>query len=180
MKAAFRRFIRCIPLASLPVSLAVFGETPMPSGQAMEPLIGVPYKLYARQKETEVLGALNCFTSVVFALRRSGYACPDMSFRQGLAYWWPQAKALRPGKTPLSGKGALLLSRTHFLLVHTDSNDNGLVDREDRVIHAYFRPVEISTLAAWMEEWQGGEIRYLALDDSFVCPTIGEVAGFRR
>lgn len=180
MKAAFRRFIRCIPLASLPVSLAVWGETAMPSGQAMEPLIGVPYKLYARQRETETLSALNCFTSVVYALRRSGYVCPDMSFRQGLAYWWPLAKALRPGQTPLLGKGALLLSRTHFLLVHSDSNDNGLVDREDRVIHAYFRPVEISTLGTWMEERQGGEIRYLALDDSFACPTSGEVAGFRR
>ena len=180
MKAAFRKFIRCIPLASLAVSPTVFGETSMPSGQAMESLIGVPYKLYARQQETEASRALNCFTSVVYALRRSGYVCPDMSFRQGLAYWWPQAKALRFGETPLSGKGALLLSRTHFLLLHSDSNDNGRVDRADRVIHAYFRPVEISTLAAWMEERQGGEIRYLALDDSFACPTIGEVAAFRR
>ena len=146
----------------------------------MEALIGVPYQLYARQPETEQFRALNCFTAMIHALRRSGYRCPDLSFKQGWAYWWPQARVLRLGETPVSGKGALLLTRTHFLLMYADQNGDGLIDGDDRVIHAYYRPVEVSTLAEWMQANRPGEIRYLPLDESLACPTDDQLGRTRR
>jgi hypothetical protein len=174
MKVAFRSFSRFISISALGVSSLLAAE-PTPGGLAMESLIGMPYRLFARQGETDTRQALNCFTSVMDALSRLGVPCPKMNFKQGFAFWWPRGKELRLGETPIDGRDMLLLTRSHFLLLHTDRNENGVVDEDDLVIHAYFRPVEITTIKAWLQESRREEIRYLSVDDAFVCPTRAEL-----
>lgn len=174
MKAAFRSFSRFILISALGISSLSAAE-PTPGGLAMESLIGVPYRLFARQGETDTGQALNCFTSVMDALSRRGLSCPRMNFRQGFAFWWPRGRELRFGETPIDGRDMLLLTRSHFLLLHTDRNENGMVDEDDLVIHAYFRPVEITTIRAWLQESPREKIRYLSVDDAFVCPTRAEL-----
>lgn len=179
MKAVFRSFSRFISISALGVSGLLAAEA-TPGGVAMESLFGMPYKLFARQAETDKGQALNCFTAVTTALGHAGVQCPKMNLRQGFAFWWPRAKRLRLGETPISGKDMLLFTRSHFLLLHTDQNENGVVDKDDLVIHAYFRPVEISSIEAWLSESPQEEIRFLSIDETFACPTQQELRGLGR
>lgn len=179
MKAVFRRFIRFIPINLLLVAVGASAATTMATGKAMEPLVGMSYKLYAKQRETQSYKALNCITSVIFALRREGFVCPNMDFNQGFAFWWPRASKLRIDQTPVSSAGVLLLTRSHFLLLYADQNDNGQIDVEDLVIHANFKPVEITSIGDWMRASPEREIRYVPIDESFVCPTVIEAAKLR-
>lgn len=174
MKAAFRSFFRFISISALGISGLLAAE-PTPGGLAMESLMGMPYRLFARQAETDTRQALNCFTSVMDALGRVGASCPKMNFKQGFAFWWPRGTRLRLGETPIIGKDMLLLTRSHFLLLHTDRNENGVVDKDDLVIHAYFRPVEITTIEAWLGQSPPEEIRFLPVDEAFACPTRAEL-----
>lgn len=173
MKAAFRKFIRFTTVVSM-MALGVdslSASTAFPSGLAMEPLIGIPYKLFSYQRETDSSKAVNCITSVLFALRRLGYSCPSMNFNQAMAYWSPHAQSLRLGETPVTGKGVLLFTKEHFLLFYSDQNKNRIIDSDDRVIHAYFSPVQITTIKDWMKNSRPQEIQYIPINDEFSCPT---------
>jgi hypothetical protein len=136
----------------------------------MEDLLGVPYHLYVRQSETESGQAANCLSAVIHALRRAGYSCPAQSFRRFRDYWDARSAVLQPGITPVAGQGMLLYTREHFLLLHTDSDANGVVDDDDLVIHAYYRPVAITSIRAWREHSPNQPIRYMPVDEHFACP----------
>jgi hypothetical protein len=136
----------------------------------MEDLLGVPYHLYVRQSETESGQAANCLSAVIHALRRAGYNCPAHSFRRFRDYWDARNAMLQPGITPVAAHGMLLYTREHFLLLHTDSNANGVVDDDDLVIHAYYRPVAITSIRTWREHSPNQPIRYVPVDEHFACP----------
>ncbi len=182
MKAAFRRFIRFTTLVSMAVQgvSAAHAGTVFPSGLAMEPLIGIPYKLFTYQSETDSLKAANCLTSTLFALRRVGYSCPTMNFNQAMSYWRPRAQTLRLGETQVTENGALLFTKEHFLLLYSDQNENGVIDAEDQVIHAYFKPVQITTIKEWLKNIRPQEIRYIPLNKKFSCPTGPELLQLRH
>lgn len=171
MKAVLPSFIRSIWIRLLTgLLLCPYAASVTPSGQAMEDLLGVDYTLYARQPQTQAHQALNCITAVIYALRQQGWVCPNLNFQQGRAYWWHQAQPLQLGQTPFPSAGAMLLSRAHFLLLHTDSNANGRIDADDLVIHANYRPVQINRIGDWIAESKPLEIRYIPLDAQFHCP----------
>lgn len=182
MKVVYPNSIQFIVFSCLCLAcnMPVLADAPLPTAVAMEPLIGMPYSLFASQRQTDSGQALNCFTSVIHALRRSGYACLNMNVNQGLAFWWPRAQPLRLGETRIAGDGMMLMTRSHFLLLHTDANANGLIDKEDLVIHAYYRPVQIDTIQSWMQEGVKEEIRYIPVDGAFPCPTASALAGLKR
>jgi len=136
----------------------------------MEDLYGVPYKLYARQAETERFQALNCATAVLHALRRTGAKCAARDFPKLRRYWEPRSKLLELGRTPITGQGMLLFTHEHFLLLYADENGNGVIDPDDLVIHAYYRPVEVSTIRSWLEHSPRQPIRYVPIDADFTCP----------
>lgn len=142
---------------------------PFPAGQAMEALTGVPYKLFARQRETQKQSATNCITSVIYALRQAGYQCPDRNFQQATRYWRPRAVPLELGKSPIGTHGALLMTREHFLLLYADTNGNGVIDADDEVIHAYYRPVEISRIEDWRKISPRYTILYIPINNDFPC-----------
>ena len=179
MIIALRNSFRFIcPISAALIALTFLGASPAsasaaesatPSGQAMEALIGVPYALFARQRDTEAYRSLNCFTAAMYALRRAGYRCPAKNFKQGWAFWWPRAQPLRLGESTLGQRGALMLTRSHVLLLHADRNGDGRIDGGDTIIHAYFRPVAVETLADWLRAASPGEIRVLPLDEALDC-----------
>lgn len=171
MKRASPRFCRLITtslLILLPAATCKAGE-PLPTGRAMEELRGVPYHLFARQRQTESLQAANCITAVIHALRRSGFQCRNGDFFRARRFWQTRARPLEPGKSPIGKLGALLFTHEHFLLLYADSNDNQVIDAEDTVIHAYYRPVEISRIAEWRKASPAYPIFYLPINADFPC-----------
>ncbi|MEY4563382.1 MAG: hypothetical protein RLZZ618_2659 [Pseudomonadota bacterium] len=148
----------------------------LPTAQAMIPLLGLPYTLYARQPETEARRSANCLTAVVFALRRSGFSCPALSPDQAWSHWRASAQPLALGRTAIPTRGLLLFTRDHFLLLHSDRNSNSVVDADDDVIHAPYRPVEITQVGHWLKEPRPfPQVWVVPIDDSFACPTAKEL-----
>lgn len=147
----------------------------------MAPLLGVPYRLYALQAQTEARTAANCLTAVVFALRQSGLQCAALTPQQAWAFWRPLSKPLHLGKTRIPPRGLLLFTRDHFLLLHEDVDGNGVVGLDDRVIHAPYRPVEITQLRAWLHDrTPAGDVRAVPMGASFRCATPAELARLPR
>jgi len=182
MRTAFPRFTRSITAASL-LLMAVFAAQAAPptaAGAAMSPLQGLPYRLYARQADTDARQAVNCLTAVVFALQGLGHACPSMTPYQALTYWRPRAQPLRLGQTLVDGAGLLLFTREHFLLFHADIDDNGTVDAQDEVIHAYYRPVAIERLGDWLRQSRTQQVWSIPIDGRFACPSQEELARLPR
>ena len=151
--------------------LATQAAPPTAAGAAMSPLQGLPYRLYARQSDTDARQAVNCLTAVVFALRRLGHACPSMTPYQALTYWRPRAQPLRLGQTPIEGEGVLIFTHEHFLLFYADRDDNGMVDAHDDVIHAYYRPVTIDRLGEWLRQSPTRQVWSIPIDGHFACPS---------
>lgn len=176
MKAVLPNCILCIFLLSqstaccAEANATLASPPPFSSGLAMEDLLGVPYHLYVRQSETESRLAANCLSAVIHALRRAGYSCPAYSFRRFRDYWDARSAALQPGITPIAAQGMLLYTRDHFLLLHTDSNANGVVDDDDLVIHAYYQPVAITSIRSWRQHSPNQPVRYVPVDEHFACP----------
>ncbi|MDP5239255.1 hypothetical protein Q9Q94_06925 [Uliginosibacterium sp. 31-16] len=146
----------------------------------MKTLRNVPYRLYARQPDTAAGTGLNCFTAVIEALRKAGRSCPDMNIHQGLAFWWPRAQRLQLGQTPIAGQDVLLLTRSHFMLLRADRNANQRIDADDLIAHAYYRRVEINTINDWLHEAGPQNLRYLPVDDSFLCPSASALRQLKR
>lgn len=153
---------------------------PTATGQSMQQLGGVPYQLYATQAQTSRHQALNCATAVIDALRHRHISCPDMTFHQAYTWWRPKAVPLQPGKTPFPPDGALLLTREHFLLLYEDTNRDGLIDGDDLIIHAYYRPVIVETLTSWRQNSLPYPVYYIPINQSFSCPDADAVKQLPR
>lgn len=179
MNPVFPSFSRFISISLLSIFSVQAGES-YPVATTMRTLFAVPYRLYARSADTEQQLALNCFTAVLYALRREFPGCSILDIRQAQAYWWPRSRPLRLGESRIGPRGALLLSRAHFLLLEADSNGNGVIDGGDPVIHAYFRPLEINSIDDWLVESGRPPVRYLPLDENFPCRTAEQRRGLDR
>lgn len=153
---------------------------PTASGRAMQQLTGIPYQLYATQTQTERHQALNCVTSVIDALRRSGLPCPELTFHQARSWWLPRAKPLPPGKTPFPPGGALLITREHLALLNEDADGDGLIGNDDLIIHAYYQPVTVESFTHWRRNSPPYPLYYLPLDTAFTCPDAAEAARLPR
>ena len=162
-------------LLSIPAAAA-----PTASGQAMQTLASIPYQLYATQAQTERRQALNCASAVIDALRRSGYPCPPLTFHQARTWWLPRASLLQPGKTPFPPGGALLITREHLALLYEDTDKNNLINNHDLIIHAYYRPVTVESLARWRQDSPPHPLYYVPLDALFSCPDHAEAARLPR
>lgn len=153
---------------------------PTASGQAMQQLSDIPYQLYASQSKTERREALNCASAVIAALRDSGLSCSGLTFHQARSWWLPKAALLQPGKTPFPPGGALLITREHLALLYEDTDGNGLIDGDDLIIHAYYQPVTVESLARWRRNSPPYPLYYLPLDATFSCPDAAEAARLPR
>jgi len=80
-----------------------------------------------------------------------------------------QALTLVLGKTRFSKVGLIIFNRTHFTSLYEDVNSNGVVDEHDTIIHAFFHPVKITTLAEWLENDPIRPISYLDLAHGIKC-----------
>jgi hypothetical protein len=131
------------------------------------------YDAFAKSRDTESGKSVSCISAVIFGLRKSGFQCEYYDFKAYFNALIKQASVLEMGKTRVSKKGLVLFNRTHFVALYRDANENGVVDIADEIIHAYFSPLEVSTIGDWLDRDINRPVYYLNLDDGIICPTTG-------
>lgn len=139
-------------------------------GQATEAILGAPYGPFATQEETETHIKASCISSVIYGLRAIGFKCPYRDFKVYYRVLSKEAGNLELGKTKMDSMGLVLFNGRHFALLYEDVNDDGVIDSQDKIIHALFHPVKISTLAEWLEKDPARPIRYIYLSNGIPCP----------
>ncbi len=139
-------------------------------GREIAAIRGAAYDAFANKDETESGAKASCISMVVFGLRRLGLDCGYRDFKVYYKALVKQASVLEPGKTRTSARGLVFFTRAHFAALYSDRDGNGVVDREDEIIHAYFSPVQVTTLAAWLERDPGRPVYYIDLEQAFSCP----------
>lgn len=151
MTPALAKFYRFIIAVSLLVSVnATAHDKPTTIGRNLQPLLGIPYEAFATRDIMESRSGASCISVVTYGLRSLGHNCGYWGFRQYFDSMRPQAHLLELGKTSFPEGGAILFDRTHFTVTYRDKDQNGLIGDQDEIIHAPFAPVEISSIASWL------------------------------
>ncbi len=164
-------------LCSIAISAAInggvgFSQTkPTMIGENIAAIMPSTYDAFAKSYETESGEKVSCISAVIFGLRRTGFQCEYNDFKVYFNTLVKQASVLKIGKTRVGKKGLVLFNRTHFVAFYRDANENGVVDIEDEIIHAYFSPLEVSTIGDWLDRDIDRPVYYLNLDDGIICPT---------
>ena len=145
------KYILCSIVLSAILSLsAAQAGTKTSIGIATENIIDAAYNPFSSKEDTESGVKASCVSAVIYGLRAIGFPCRYRDFKVYSSELEKQANLLKIGKTDFDAVGVILFSKAHFASLYEDVNDNGLIDEDDKIIHAYFHPVKITTLAEWL------------------------------
>ena len=139
-------------------------------GGATKAILGAEYDAFATSSTTEEGKKASCVSSVIYGLRASGHKCEYRDFKAYQRALRGQAKTLIFGKTPSSKEGLVIFNGTHFTNYFEDSNQNGVVDMDDKIIHAYFHPVAITTIRDWLQKDPIRPLLYIDVSRGIICP----------
>ena len=142
-------------------------------GENIASIMPSTYDAFAKSRETESGEKVSCISAVIFGLRKTGFQCEYNDFKAYFSTLVTQASVFETGKTRVSKKGLILFNRTHFVALYRDTNENGVVDVEDEIIHAYFSPLVVTTIGEWLDRDISRPVYYINLDDGIVCPSTG-------
>jgi hypothetical protein len=139
-------------------------------GQAAYSIRFAKYDVFANGRDTETGLKTSCISSVVYGLRKVGFECDYKDFKAYYSHFSKQASILELGKTKISNKGLILFNRTHFAILFSDKNHNKVIDINDQIIHAYFRQLDVGSLADWLNNDPIRPIYYVDLENGVSCP----------
>ena len=165
------KFILCTIALSITLAGSIsHAGTKTSIGEATRSILSAAYDPFASKAETESGENASCISSVVYGLRAIGFKCSYKDFKVYQHEFGQHALLLELGKTRFNKVGLILFNSTHFVSLYEDINDNWVVDKNDTIIHAFFHPVRITTLAEWLENDPIRPIRYLDLSQGIQCP----------
>jgi hypothetical protein len=170
MCASQKYILYLIAISVLLSGSALAGDAQTSLGAEIAVIRSVSYGPFAKGVETETGEKASCISVVIYGLRKMGFDCPYKDFKKYFGNLVKQASILEIGKTKISSKGLILFNRTHFVAFYRDKNENGVVDLDDEIIHAYFSPVDVTTLTDWLQRDSNRPIYYIDLDQGVTCP----------
>jgi len=177
MSASLKSTLCLIAINAIINSGFVHAESnPTMIGENIASIMPSTYDAFAKSRETESGEKVSCISAVIFGLRKTGYQCEYNDFKAYFSTLVKQAAVFEAGKTRMSKKGLILFNRTHFVALYRDKNENGVVDIEDEIIHAYFSPLNVTTIGDWLERDISRPVYYINLDDGIVCPSTGSAS----
>jgi hypothetical protein len=146
-------------------------NSPTMIGENIASIMPSTYDAFAKSYETESGAKVSCISAVIYGLRKTGFQCEYNDFKAYFSTLVKQASVFEAGKTKVSKRGLVLFNRTHFVALYRDTNENGVVDIEDEIIHAYFSPLVVTTIGDWLDKDINRPVYYINLDDGIVCPS---------
>ncbi len=172
MSALLKSTLCLIAINTIINSGIVHAESnPTMIGENLASIMPSTYDAFAKGRDTESGKKVSCISAVIFGLRKTGFQCEYDDFKAYFNTLAKQASVLEIGKTRVGKKGLVLFNRTHFVAFYRDANENGVVDTEDEIIHAYFSPLSITSIGDWFDRDIKRPVYYINLDDGIICPS---------